>query len=167
MYSIYFCALYCQSSLGSLFLCFPSDCLAINVDTMLIPRRLSSLSWSHASRANFLVYGSYTVFLSYSFWVIKISLKSLIFSFAMCRLSSWLWIIFFVTSHSENACDGIGWTVKCAVYCTSLQRHVNDQILSARHILRTERQNVLFMFFKDEINIAAGDLVERFGNGKF
>ena len=37
---------------------------------------------------------------------------------------------FFATSHGKSSCDGICATVKCKILHASLQRHLNNQILS-------------------------------------
>lgn len=41
---------------------------------------------------------------------------------------------FFATSHGKNACDGIGGTVKRAAARASLQRHIDNQILTAENM---------------------------------
>jgi hypothetical protein len=56
---------------------------------------------------------------------------------------------FFATSHGKNACDGIGGTVKRATAKASLQRDINNQILTAQDMYKylTEDLNSKIEYF--------------------
>ena len=76
---------------------------------------------------------------------------------------------FFATSHGKSPCDGVGGTVKRKMARTSLQRPVNDQILTFEAVekfCREELKGIVFMsIYKDDMVEVRAKLEKRYEDG--
>ena len=64
---------------------------------------------------------------------------------------------FFATSHGKNACDGVGGSIKRAVYSASLQRPIDRQILSPTAFFKYCEDNLtakIHFFFVSAVQIS-------------